>query len=195
MLGYVFDVSTSFVARTVRAASIGKWIVAISACGWMSCVFASDASEVAMQQCRALKGDAERLKCYDAITLPTTSAAGSATSASRVTNMAKPAVAEAAKTPPNANTNNTNAADFGLPASVPAAKVDKIQSTIVGRLSSWQQGTRLRLANGQVWQVTDDSRGFCDCDNVKVEVTRGAFGTFFIEIEGKGNAPRVRRIQ
>jgi hypothetical protein len=26
-------------------------------------------------------------------------------------------------------------------------------------------------------------------------ITRGAFGTFFMEIEGKGNAPRVRRLE
>jgi hypothetical protein len=87
------------------------------------------------------------------------------------------------------------AAEFGLPPKQTAVGVDRIETTIKGRLDSWQQGSRIRLANGQLWQVTDDSRGVCECDNRKVVVTRGAFGTYFLEIEGKGNAPRVKRIE
>ena len=166
----------------------GKWIAVFAACGLIQTVQASD---VALQQCRALKGDSERLKCYDSILLP---AAGSNIKPVAVA-PPKPADNTAAQNAKGSLGSSTNSADFGLPVTVPAAKVDKIQSTIVGRFGSWQQGTRIRLANGQVWQVTDDSRGICDCDNVKVEVTRGAFGTFFLEIEGKGNAPRVKRIQ
>jgi hypothetical protein len=86
-------------------------------------------------------------------------------------------------------------AEFGLPPRPTAANVDRIESRIKGRLVNWQQGTRIRLENGQVWQVTDDSRGWCECDNPRVIVSRGAFGTYFLEIEGKGNAPRVRRIE
>jgi hypothetical protein len=149
------------------------------------------ANDAALQKCRSVTADKERLKCYDAINVSTVTAPV-ASPTDQTTSAANTAVTTTKSASPSSS---STAADFGLPATVPAAQVDKIQSNVAGRLSTWQQGTRIRLANGQVWQVTDDSRGFCDCDNPKVEITRGAFGTFFMEIAGKNNAPRVKRLQ
>jgi len=160
------------------------------------------ANEAGILKCRALADAGKRLACYDAIDV--TAAAGSAASAklpvgaatsetaaatAAVTNAVSPAAGAASPRSPSP------AAEFGLPPKQTAVGVDRIETTIKGRLESWQQGSRIRLANGQVWQVTDDSRGVCECDNRKVVVTRGAFGTYFLEVEGKGNAPRVKRIE
>lgn len=141
------------------------------------------ASSEAVTNCRSVVNAAERLACYDAIVLVSKQALPSA-----------PAVQQNSQqnvTTPRAST----AADFGLVPPVPAANTNKIESSIVGRFSGWQTNSRITLANGQVWQVIDDSRGVCECDNPKVVVSRASFGTFFLEIEGKGNAPRVKRIK
>lgn len=138
----------------------------------------------AVTNCRGIVNAAERLACYDAISI------GNKLVTPSAPNVAPKQTAQTV-TAPRANP----AADFGLIAPVPAANTDKIESSIVGRFSGWQTNSRITLANGQVWQVTDDSRGVCECDNPKVVVSRASFGTFFLEIEGKGNAPRVKRIK
>jgi hypothetical protein len=160
------------------------------------------ASEPGILKCRTLADAGKRLACYDAIDVnaaagsaarakmpvgAATSAGSAATAA--VTNAAAAVAGAASPRSPGP------AAEFGLPPKQTAVGVDRIETTIKGRLESWQQGSRIRLANGQLWQVTDDSRGVCECDNRKVVVTRGAFGTYFLEIEGKGNAPRVKRLE
>ncbi|MCA2997509.1 MAG: hypothetical protein ING75_02795 [Rhodocyclaceae bacterium] len=157
------------------------------------------ANEAGLLKCRALADAGKRLACYDAIVV--NAAAGSAASAKMpagavpsADTAATPAVTNAAAAAA-ASRSLGPAAEFGLPPKQTAVGVDRIESTIKGRLEGWQQGSRIRLANGQLWQVTDDSRGVCECDNRKVVVTRGAFGTYFLEIEGKGNAPRVKRIE
>lgn len=158
----------------------------VATCVLVTFAHVAHANEQAVSTCRAIAAAAQRLACYDAISVAAPSTA------------ATPAQAKAPKPPDAAKaapSTATSSADFGLPATVPAAKIDKINSSIPGRFVGWQSNSRITLANGQVWQVIDDSRGFCECDNPKVEITRGSFGTFFLEIEGKGNAPRVKRIQ
>ncbi|MEI6737832.1 MAG: hypothetical protein WCL29_05065 [Pseudomonadota bacterium] len=171
------------------------------------------ANETALQKCRLLAEANVRLACYDAIVLPALAATPTKISgANPGANSAAPTNAVAgtvvgAKAASTASTNTVTsaatktvgatdtAADFGLPSVVRAAQLEQIESSIPGRFASWQTGSRISLANGQVWQVIDDSRGICECDNPKVIVSRGSFGTFFLDIEGKGNSPRVRRIK
>ena len=151
----------------------------------------------AMLKCRALPDASKRLACYDAIDVRV-SVAPIATSAKIVVptpTATSQAAAPAATAVAPGVVPSPLAAEFGLAPKQTAVGVDKIESTIKGRLDSWQQGSRIRLANGQLWQVTDDSRGICDCVDRKVVVTRGAFGTYFLEIEGKNNAPRVKRLE
>lgn len=153
----------------------------------------AQANDAGILKCRSIADTARRLACYDAIEVARTpaQATGSAGTAAPI------APASAVSTPPRTAAASTApaTAEFGLPPRPTAQGVDRIESSIRGRLESWQQGSRIRLANGQLWQVTDDSRGICQCDNPKVVVTRGAFGTYFLEIEGKGNAPRVKRLE
>lgn len=153
------------------------------------------ANEAGVLKCRALTDTNKRLACYDAIDVtgavanakPPAATGGAAGTAAAANPRPSGSAATAAPASP--------AAEFGLPAKQTAVGVDRIETTIKGRLDSWREGSRIRLANGQLWQVADDSRGVCECDNRKVVVTRGAFGTYFLEIEGKGNAPRVKRIE
>jgi hypothetical protein len=180
-------------SRNVVLGALGLGLALAASSTW--------ANNAGMLKCRAIADGAKRLACYDAIDLSvaTTPAAPVAKSTAPTPAAAPPAHNAAAnaptKSPPPTAAAVSPAAEFGLPPKQTAVGVDRIETTIKGTLDSWQQGSRIRLANGQLWQVTDDSRGLCDCTDRKVVVTRGAFGTYFLEIEGKGNAPRVKRLE
>ena len=133
---------------------------------------ATAADDGALRQCRALTDAAARLACYDALPL----AAPSTVSAT-----APPAAAAAP------------AAAFGLLP--PEEKVQEITSTIPGLFDGWGPRSLIRLANGQVWQVTDDSRAVYALRDPKVRVKRASLGSFVLDIEGANLLPRVRRVE
>jgi hypothetical protein len=70
-----------------------------------------------------------------------------------------------------------------------------IQSYIPGRFEGWGPNYRIRLANGQVWQVVDDSKGILQRQDPKVTVRRGLLGSFYLDFEGDNRSPRVKRIE
>ena len=83
---------------------------------------------------------------------------------------------------------------FGLPERArnePASIDSSVSADFVG----WDPNTRIRLSNGQVWQVIDGSSGTLAPGQRKVTVTRGALGSFFLEFEGLNKSPRVRRVE
>jgi hypothetical protein len=147
----------------------------------------AQADTAAMQRCRIVAEPAARLACYDAIALPGIGSRagwgaplpGAATAAA-----AAPEAAPAASSP---------ASSFGLPAAKPDA--DQLESRIVGLVESFPRGTRYRLENGQVWQVTETAMGFYQLQNPKVTITRGLLGNFYMQIEGVASTPKVRRLQ
>ena len=153
------------------------------------------AGEADVQRCRGLAADATRLACYDALFgrpgVPAAAAATAPATAVAAT-AARPPTAPAAAATPSPSPAAAVAA-FGLPQ--PAAPVDAITSHIPGRFTGWEPNDRITLANGQVWQIADRSRGAYQLDDPKVKVRRGAMGSFFLEIEGQNQAPRVRRVQ
>lgn len=126
---------------------------------------AAAAADDALLRCRAVPDSAARLACYDA--LPATAAAPPAAAPER----------------------------FGLPRVNTEAKLDVIESRIPGRFHGWGPNSQIELANGQVWQVTDDSRGVYDLNNPKVSIRRGVLGAFYLEIEGQNRSPKVRRLR
>jgi len=154
------------------------------------------AGETDVQRCRALAADAARLACYDtlfgrpgspATAAATAPATATAATAARAATSAPPAAATPSPAPDAA------VAAFGLPQ--PAAPVDAISSHIPGRFTGWEPNDRITLANGQVWQIADRSRGAYQLQDPKVSVRKGALGSYFLEIEGQNQSPRVRRVQ
>jgi hypothetical protein len=130
--------------------------------------------------CRAIADAAKRLACYDALPLPTVPAATSAG--------ATPAAAAAATTP--------DPAKFGFETKAARAmSVESIDSTIEGRFDGWSPKDRIKLANGQVWQIADDSNAVLSVTNPKVTIRRGALGVFYLEFEQSNRTARVRRIE
>lgn len=132
------------------------------------------ADTVALQRCRQITDAASRLACYDALELVPV---GAATSASQTPAPATPQA-------------------FGLEARQAAAQgLDAVESAIEGPFDGWVPRQKLRLANGQVWEISDGSQAAYRLQAPKVRIARGMSGTFFLAIEGVAQTPRVRRVE
>lgn len=150
---------------------------------------AADAADAALRQCRAIAEAPARLACYDALPLGRTASAPPAATAT-----APAAVTVAAATPSTPAPAAATAARFGLPESA-AAAVQQVDSHIEGRFEGWGPRQRIRLANGQVWQIQEDTRGSYWLDSPRATVRRGALGSYMLDIEGVKALLRVRRVE
>jgi len=139
------------------------------------------ASDAALKNCRLEKTADKRLACYDAILV-------TPTSASAVTPVPQPVPVPLPAPVPTA----PQASSFGKPSTTAAQ--DAVESTIPGRFEGWYPKTRIKLANGQVWQVEDSSTAALSMDSPQVRVRRGFAGSFYLEIAGTNRSPRVRRV-
>jgi hypothetical protein len=150
----------------------------------------AQADTAAVQRCRIVAEPAARLACYDAIALPGIGSragwgapVGGAPAAASAT---APAATAATATPANR---------FGLEGRAAEPAADQLESRILGPVESFPKGTRYRLENGQVWEITETALGFYQLDSPTVTITRGLLGSFFMRIDGVAAAPRVRRLQ
>jgi len=137
-----------------------------------------------LQACRAITDAAKRLACYDALPLatPTAPAAAATTAPAAAATPAAPAAPDPVK--------------FGFEAkSVRAMSVDSIDSQIDGRFDGWGPKDRIKLANGQVWQIADDSNAAMSVTNPKVTIRRGALGVFYLEFEKSNRTAKVKRVE
>ncbi|MBD8531913.1 MULTISPECIES: hypothetical protein [unclassified Massilia] len=140
---------------------------------------AAVADDAAVLKCRALPDAASRLVCYDAMPL-----AGAAAT--------MPAAAPVAAAAPA----SSPVQDFGRRP--PAPKKEEvpasIRSTVVGTISGWSPGSRITLANGQVWRVVDGDAVLPVMNNPQAEVSRGLLGAYFLQVGGHTSAARVTRV-
>lgn len=150
-----------------------------------SAAFADDA---AILRCRAIADASARLACYDALVVTPASASAAKAAAGTVAVAVQPPAQQAAPQPAQDQ--------FGLEArTVNKGALDAIESTIPGSFEGWRANSNIRLANGQVWQIGDDSSRAHYIDNPKVRIRRGALGSFYLEIQGTNSSPRVKRVQ
>ena len=153
-----------------------RWIVPlVLAC----CGSATAADDAGLRACRALAETAARLACYDALPLAALPSAvpGPAAVPAQVP-VPAPAPAAAAQAFGRARTDD----------------LIEVVSHIPGNFEGWGPRTRFTLANGQVWQVVDDSSGVYALRDPKVTVRRAAISGYELDIEGARRVPRVRRI-
>lgn len=129
------------------------------------------ADDAPLMRCRAIADATKRLACYDALVLP----AGDA-GAAQGRSQASPQ-------------------QFGLEGRASKSDLQAIESSIPGHFEGWDPGSRIRLANGQVWQIADDSSRYFYLDNPKATIRRGMLGVFYLEIEGSSHTARVRRVK
>jgi hypothetical protein len=147
------------------------------------------ADDAAVLRCRAIRDATARLACYDA--LPVTVPEAKAAPAPRAAEprAAEPRAVETRPPPPQ------TPAQFGLEQRANPAELASIESYIPGNFEGWYPNAVFTLANGQIWQISDGSTRRLYRTNPKVKIRRGSFGSFFLEIEGDNNSPRVRRVQ
>lgn len=134
-----------------------------------------------------------RLACYDAIPLSDARAPAIAPAAPSRPGASAPAPGIATPAPSVAPTPAAPEAGFGLRA--PVAELPSIASHIPGSFRGWGPNSIIRLANGQVWQIADDSSRMMERTDPKVTVRRGALNSFFLDFEGDNRSPQVRRLQ
>jgi lipoprotein-anchoring transpeptidase ErfK/SrfK len=167
----------------------------------------------ALQRCRATPEAGARLACYDAIKLPPVAPAKVAPTAVPAVALTPAVVPPAAAAPAVAaavadNTPvvplagvaaeapaSSGAAQFGLEGRNGPAELAQIESQLLGEFEGWEPRTIFRLANGQVWQVNDDSNASYSLRSPKVTIRRGVFGAFYLEVDGAKRSPRVKRLR
>ncbi|MYM26185.1 hypothetical protein GTP46_26505 [Duganella sp. FT135W] len=144
------------------------------------------ADDAALLKCRQLEDGPVRLACYNAIPLNPAAPAAAATAA----------VAQPAYTVVAAPTKPELEAMFGRePEALRSVRLSSIETTISGPFDGWVRGQRIRLANGQVWKVVDDTEDVLELTNPKVTVKRGMLGAIFLDIDGAHRNPKVQRVQ
>ena len=166
------------------------------AAGALAAANSATADTAGIQRCRIIAEAPARLACYDAIALPGLgSRAGWGAPAPGAAPTAAAPAATAGGTASATAAATAAATGFGMERRAAEAAPDRMESRIDGRVDEFNAGTRYRLDNGQVWQITETASGFYSLDNPKVVVTRGALGNFLMSIDGVNVALRVRRIQ
>lgn len=70
-----------------------------------------------------------------------------------------------------------------------------VNTTLKGEFQGWQNGTLLELANGQRWRVTDSEfLATTRLSNPKVTISPGAFGSWYMLVEGTSVKAKVKRV-
>lgn len=133
---------------------------------------AAQTDDAALLRCAATSDAAPRLACYDAL--------------------AQQARGRAATV---ASEQQRRTTEFGLPPKLDPNELQTVQTHLPGPFQGWSAKQRFKLANGQVWEISDDSSSFGRGNDVKVTLRRGALGSFFIDFEGVTRSPRVRRVE
>jgi hypothetical protein len=128
---------------------------------------AAFANDAAILRCRELSDPSLRLACYDSVAVPAT-----------------------ARTQPRQTPDQ-----FGMEHQGFNRELEAIESHIEGRFDGWGPKDNIQFANGQIWQISDDSGRVLNSMNPKIRVRRGALGAFYLEIEGTNHSPRVKRVR
>ena len=145
------------------------------------------ADDAALLRCRTITDATARLGCYDALVV-TGGGVGIAKAPVGTSSVTQPLSAQ--------QTPTQTASQFGLEEKIASkSEIDAIESTIPGSFEGWRAKSNIRLANGQVWQISDDSSRIHYVDNPTVRIRRGALGSFYLEIQGTNISPRVKRVQ
>lgn len=168
------------------------------------------ANDAELLRCGAIADSTARLACYDALVRSVREAkspapkavaapvavapAHSSTSPAPTAAATAPAAATAAPAATAALPRQTTQ-QFGFEQRATTDELNSINSEIVGNFDGWEPNTRITLANGQVWQISDGSGRYVNLKSQQVRIRRGILGAFYIEFDGTNHSPKVRRIQ
>lgn len=101
----------------------------------------------------------------------------------------------------NVNSNNqkvkkiANNDLFGLEKEVATQTPEEMSSEAVGEFKSWDKDMQVNLKNGQVWQINSSRSLYYPITNPKITIEKGAFGSFYMSIEGINRSLKVKRVK
>ncbi|MBN2069399.1 MAG: hypothetical protein JW739_07165 [Opitutales bacterium] len=74
---------------------------------------------------------------------------------------------------------------------------DEIECALImeGKFSGWDGEAVFKLENGQIWKQVDKSSYYYPTSSPVVVIRKGAFGSYFLSIKGKGSKCKVVRIK
>jgi hypothetical protein len=150
--------------------------------------------DASFARCGGIPDAGARLACYDGLPMgaPPSAAQPPPIAPSRTAPVAPPPARAPAAAAPQAQQQR----EFGMEQRAPAVEYPTTMETYIpGHFEGWRPNERIRLGNGQVWQVVDGSSAMFSVDNPKVVIRRGMMGGFFLEIGDSNRSPRVRRLQ
>lgn len=169
-------------------------VTALLACAWPAWAQVDD-----VLNCQKIAESTARLACYDrevprlagakASAGPTTAAPGNP----QVNPAMSPSVSPSVS--PSASPATSPEARFGLKPDARVEGPDRIVSSLPEGFDGWRARQRIRLGNGQVWQIADDSMAFVRLKSLRAVVRQGALGAFYLEFDGDNRSPRVRRVE
>ncbi|MCP1728385.1 hypothetical protein J2T60_002385 [Natronospira proteinivora] len=87
-------------------------------------------------------------------------------------------------------------ATFGMGDEHPASRAqDEMPAKLAEAIPRWQSDTRIFLENGQIWQVAGTVRSGLPSAEAgdRLIISRGAFGSFRLSLEGSNRTVSVRR--
>ena len=173
-----------------------------------------------LRDCQRITDDQERLACYDAMTNPP--ATKQPEPPAERPKAVKPAKQQAAnaerraeKTPPvkpskplepaaeiSRKRESVHAAEapasqvreFGLPAKIPEAEIDKITATITEVSETRRGKLYIVLNDGSEWQQRDSTRMKLKA-GMQVYVERGFLGAFFLSRDNLNSRIKVKRVK
>ncbi|MBH9552482.1 hypothetical protein [Inhella gelatinilytica] len=141
-----------------------------------------------LASCRAIADATKRLACFDAIAGPPAGSGQWGAPVAR-TGAQSPGKADS---PHSATATPSPEQSFGLRG----GDTSSVQSRIQGSFDGWKPRQRFRLANGQLWEVTDGSSGhYLTMHEPQVKIVKGALSGFYMDIEGVTQRLTVRRIE
>ncbi len=167
--------------------------------------FANAATASPIDQCRAIRDDSARLRCFDQMdraepspAAPAPAAIPAAPAAPATSAPAAPSAPPSVAAPAAAATVvPPAAADFGARALPKAAPEEprELSARLIGKLDGVFRGLNLPLDNGQTWVVIDDRDFEYVGSNAKVTLDRNLIGTYWMKIVDGGPRFKVRRVK
>ena len=72
---------------------------------------------------------------------------------------------------------------------------EEINSRILGVFNGWSGETTFELENGQIWKKSGNGFLSANVNNPKINIKKGALGSFILSVEGFNSSIKVKRIK
>ncbi|WP_018624527.1 hypothetical protein [Kangiella aquimarina] len=152
------------------------------------------------EDCAAITDDTKRLACYDQFLKNRQAPAKPEPAAqpAKPADPAKPAMPEQAQKPaPKAEvvSKKDRVEEFGKERMREEGKLDSLTATAIGSFHEWKDGLKIKLDNGQVWEIIDSRTGFYKIQNPTVIIDKGFMNSYRMQVKGRNQRYSVIRIK